>query len=530
MRSLLGKKHLMLVLALVGIVAFSLTGCGDPDEEAGEQDVDPDEVEEKLDEDVLIVAQGADAPTLDPQAENDQPSSRITEQIFETLLDQDENMEVQPGLAKDWEVIDDTTYKFELREGVKFHNGEELTADDIKFTYQRLLDEDTASPGAFILDMVDADNIEIIDDYTFELPLHEPFAPIEFHLAHSVTGILNEDAVNEHGDDFGQNPVGTGPFKFSDWDVGDRVYLERFDDHWRGKAGVRELHFRNVEEDTNRTIELETGGADIIYDVSPTDLDRVEEAEELNLMREDDLSTEYVGFNMEVEPFDDKRVRQAINYALTMEPVVENVYYGLGQPARGPLAPAVYGAHEDLEGYEHDLDKAKELLADAGYEDGFEVELWTNEQQQREDIAEIVQGQLSQIGIDVDISVREWGAYLEETAQGEHEMFVLGWVSVTGDADYGLYSVFHSDEHGAAGNRTFLANEEVDELLEKGREAFDEEERLEYYREVQEIITEEAPWVFTHVGEQAVGMRDYVENFTINPAGHHSLFDITLSK
>lgn len=534
---LVNRKSFWLILVLAGIMVFSFTGCGEPDEEEAEgtepeEDVDEkeEEMEERLEEDHLVVAQGADAPTLDPIGENDQPSARVTEQIFDTLLEQDEDMEIQPGLAEDWEQIDDTTYEFELREGVEFHNGEELTADDVKFSYERLLDEDEASPGAFILEMVDVENIEVEDDYTIEIPLNETFAPIEFHLAHSVTAIVNEDAVEEYGDDFGQNPVGTGPFQFDDWEVGNQIDLERFDDHWRGEAGVGQLSFRNIEEDTNRTIELETGGADVIYDVAPTDLDRVEDGEEMDLMREDDLSTEYIGFNTEVEPFDDEKVRQAINYALEMEPIVEGVYYGLGEPARSPLAPAVMHNNQDVRSYEQDMERAQELLADAGYEDGFEAEIWTNDDQQRQDIAEMVQGQLSQIGIDLDISIREWGTYLDETAEGDHEMYILGWVSVTGDADYGLYSLFHSDEHGAAGNRTFYDNEEVDELLDEGRETFEEDERAEIYEEAQEIITEEAPWIFTQVGEEAVGTRDYVDNLTINPAGHHDLSEVTIEE
>ncbi|ACB85970.1 glutathione ABC transporter substrate-binding protein [Natranaerobius thermophilus] len=526
------KKPFWLAIVLSGLLVFTLTGCGEPDvedEAEAPEGEEEEEMEERLEEDHLVVAQGADAPTLDPIGENDQPSARITEQIFDTLVEQDENMEVQPGLAEDWEQIDDTTYEFYLREGVKFHNGEELTAEDVKYSYQRLLDEDEASPGAFILEMVDVDNIEIVDDYTVQIPLEEPFAPILYHLGHSVTAIVNEDAVEEHGDDFGQNPVGTGPFKFDDWDIGNRIDLVSFDDHWRGEAGVEQLSFRNIEEDTNRTIELETGGADIIYDVAPTDLERVEDHEELTLLREPNLSTEYIGFNIDKEPFDDERVRQAINYALDMEPIVEGVYYGLGEPARSPLAPAVVHNNQDVKSYEQDMERAEELLAEAGYEDGFEAEIWTNDQQQRQDIAEMVQGQLSQLGIDLNISIREWGTYLEETAQGEHDMFILGWVSVTGDADYGLYSLFHGDEHGAAGNRTFYDNDRVDELLDEGRRTFDEDERAEIYAEIQEIVTEEAPWIFTQVGEEAVGTRDFVENFTINPAGHHDLFEVTIA-
>ncbi len=184
------------------------------------------------------------------------------------------------------------------------------------------------------------------------------------------------------------------------------------------------------------------------------------------------------------------------------------------------------GGNDQLEPYGHDVERAKELLAEAGYEDGFSTTIWTNDNQLRQDIAEIVQFELGQIGIEVDIQVLEWGAYLENTAAGEHDMFILGWVTVTGDPDYGLYALFHSEQFGAAGNRTFYGNDRVDELLELGRRSDDPDEREAAYMEVQQIVRDEAPWLFLNTGEDRNGIRSNVTGFRNHPAGHHPLWNV----
>ncbi len=471
----------------------------------------------------LVVAHGGDPKTLDPHGTNDQPSSRVMRQIYDTLVNQNEKMEIEPSLAESWEQLDDTTYQFKLKQGVKFHNGEELKASDVKFTILRALESPHVSE---IVQAIDPAKIEVVDDYTIKIGTQKPFAPLLLHLAHTASSILNEKAVTEGGENYGQNPVGTGPFKFESWTKGDNVVLLRNDDFHKEPAKLTKITFRAIPENTNRTIELEAGGADIIYDVDPNDVIRVEENEDLVLVRDLNLSTAYIGFNCQKKPFDNVKVRQAINMALDTEAMVKNVYKGIGYKAKGPLGPNVWATNQNLEPYPFDVEGAKKLLAEAGYPDGFSTTIWTNENQQRKDIAEIVQNQLGAIGIKVEPKTLEWGAYLDGTAKGEHEMFILGWVTVTGDPDYGLYQLFHSSAHGESGNRTFYTNPKVDELLEKGRYSTDEAEREKAYMEVQQIIRDEAPWVFTWGGENLSGTTKNVKGFVQHPAGHHRLYSV----
>ncbi|WP_350343473.1 glutathione ABC transporter substrate-binding protein [Proteinivorax tanatarense] len=501
------KKKMILFLCFLLVMPAALIGC----DEAGGQI------------DNLVVAQGSDADSLDPHATNDQPSSRVKKQIYETLITQDENMELQPGLAESWEQIDELTFEFKLKEGVLFHNGEELKASDVEFTLLRALE--SAHVG-HIVGAIDPDGIEVIDDYTIRIATSEPFAPLLAHLAHTATSILNEKAVTEAGEDYFRNPVGTGPYKFSSWEMGNEIELVRFDDYHGEPAHIPMITFRNIQEDGNRTIELETGEVHIAYDILPQDINRIEEHENLTLLRDLNFSTVYLGFNCEKEPFDDVRVRQAINYAIDVESIIDAVMEGSGEVATGPIGPEVWAANMDLDPYGYDVEKAKELLADAGYEDGFSTTLWTNDNQLRQDIATIVEEQLLEVGIEIDIEVLEFGAYLEATADGEHDMFILGWVTVTGDPDYGLYSLFHSEEFGEAGNRTFYANDRVDELLDKARRSAEPDVREAAYMEAQEIIRDEAPWLFLNTGEDRTGLRSDIRGFVNHPAGHHALWTV----
>lgn len=474
----------------------------------------------------ISVAQGADAVTLDPHGENDQPSSRVRSQIYETLINQDEKLNLEPGLAVSWDQIDETTWEFELRQGVTFHNGEEFTAEDVKFTLERLKDPETAAAGAFIVSFLE--EVEVIDEYRVRLKTDKPFAPMLNHLAHPVTGMLNKEAVEEAGEDYGTLTVtGTGPFKFKSWSTGSEIELVKYEDYWGENAKADTVIFRNIPENTVRAIEVETGGVDIAYNIAPIDEERLVEAPEINLIKHDTLSTSYIGFNCQVEPYDNVKVRKAINYAINKEEIVKYVYTGQATRSSGPISDNVWGAHTDLDPYYYNQEKAKELLEEAGYSDGFSTTIYTNDNPLRMQIAEMVQSDLKKVGIDVEIQVLEWGTYLERTGGGDHEMFILGWVAVTGDADYGLYALFHSSQYGHAGNRTFWSDKRVDAYLDTGRQHSDPEIRMEAYEKSQEIIRDKAPWVFLIHTQEANATRENVEGFVPHPAGHHDLSNVT---
>ena len=286
-------------LAIASCMAVVLAACG------GTQDI------AEVKKDTLVVAQGSDAKTLDPHATNDQPSSRVSAQIYSQLVETDADMNIIPALATSWEFESDTSTVFNLRQGVKFHNGEELKASDVKFTLDRMI----ASPTvAHIVGAIDS--IDVIDDYTVRVNTKEPFGPLLYHFTHTATSILNEKAVTEGGNDYGQNPVGTGPYQFVDWVVGDRVTMKAFEDYYEGEQEITNAIFRNVTEGTNRAIALETGEVDIAYDIEPIDMSTITGNDKLTLVEEESLATDFFGFNTQRPPFDNVKVRQAIGYAV----------------------------------------------------------------------------------------------------------------------------------------------------------------------------------------------------------------------
>ncbi|MGL5175035.1 MAG: glutathione ABC transporter substrate-binding protein [Cetobacterium sp.] len=469
--------------------------------------------------DTLIVAQGADAKVLDPHATNDQPSSRVAGQIYDSLVKQDINMNIIPGLAESWTQIDDTTTEFKLRKGVKFHNGEPLTADDVKFTLDRMKSSPQVS---HIIKAIDS--VEVVDDNTVRIKTDKPFGALLSHLSHTAASILNREAVEKGGSAYGQNPVGTGPYKFVSWQAGDRITLQANPEYYLGKAPTEKVIFRSIVEGTNRTIGLETGEVDIAYDLEPVDKEMVKSLPTLDYVEEPSLSMAYIGFNVNKEALKDKKVRQAISYALNVQDIIDVAYQGSGAKANSPIGPKVFGYNPNAKGYDYNPEKAKELLKEAGYEKGLKLKLWTNDNPTRRDIAVIAQDQLKQVGIDVTIETLEWGAYLDGTARGEHDMFILGWVSVTGDADYGLEPLFNSANKGGAGNRSFYENPKVDELLTKAKNSTNPEERKAYYYEAQEIIQEDAPIFTIAYTTQNIGKQKTVEGFQMHPAGHHKIY------
>jgi len=476
----------------------------------------------------LIVANFADANSLDPQRVSDTASFWIQNQMYEGLVRRTPDMGVEPALAKDWEFIDDRTIEFYLREGVKFHNGDEFTAEDVLFSYQRLLDPDFGSPGASRLAMVDIDNVEIVDDYTIRIPTKEPFAAILTYLAHSASLIVSKSGVEEHGDAFGENPVGTGPFKLNNWRQGDEVVLDRFDDYWGGPAEVDQLIFRAIPEGTSRTIELETGGVHVSRGIERVDLDRVDNHRNLELHLYEALRINYMGFNHEAEPFNDVRVRQAIAYALDHSEIVQAVYGPLGGPATGYINSNIWAFNPDTYLYPRDIDKAKELMAEAGYADGFTTKIAINDDATRRALAEVVSYQLEQLNIQSSIEVYEWGAYLDMTGRGDHEIYMLAWLASTGDPHHAMHPLFHSSNKGSAGNRQFYDNPQVDELLEKGMVETDMDQRMAFYQEAQQIISEDVGWIPLADDREAVGVHVSVTNFVPCPSGYHMFHKVGL--
>jgi len=528
------KKFLVLLIIPALLLGLMISGC-EPEEVDPVDPVDPDEPVEVAQE--IAVAIGVEPENLDPLKMTSAPAATVSEHMVENLLYLNEDGELEPALAVNWEVADDgMSYLIELREGVTFHDGEPFNAEAVKYNLDRFMGKgefEGESPAVFGFLLGEVDNVEVVDEYTIRINMDELFAPLAFHLSHSFIAMHSPASIDAlaEGDDI-TAPVGTGPFKYSRWDRGEQIVMERNEDYWGGAPEIEEATFKFVPEGGSRVIMIETGEVDAVMDIPFAEIDRLEAAEGINIVYEDSVRNIYIGFNMESDLFkNNKELRQAINYAVDKQAICDAIFAGAYEPATAPIVPAVFGYHQ-AGPYEYDPERAMELLAEAGYEDGFEMELYhpTGRYPMDATVAETVQGMLAEVGIQANLSTFDWGTFLEVINQenpddAEHDAYMLGWGTVTWDADYGLYPLFHSDEWPPASNRAYYANEEVDALLEQARREMDPGVREQLYAEAIQLIWDDAPWLFLYNQVQVNAELDRVEGLIHHPLENISVWD-----
>ena len=482
----------------------------------------------------LIVAIMSLPAGLD-QTRNDSASALVGRQIYSTLvwLQYDEyeaSFSPQPSLATDWYMPDASTVVMRLRSDVYFHDGVQLTAYDVQHSLERSAQVPEA---AVVANMIS--HVTVQDEFNFTIHLEFPFVPIVNNLGHTIMGIVPRHISDE---ELAEHPIGSGPFMFEYIALGDYVQLSRNPNYWGEPALVETLRFNLIADSSVRVIETDLGSVHIGMDILAPDVASAESSTTATLMRRDNLSMNYIGFNMlpyntedmprptgEPNPFADWRVRHAINYALDVEAIIDSTLFGLGRPLAGPLSDVnpdfIPGA---VEPFDFNLERARELMAEAGWEDGFDAVFWFNVPNAvREATGVMVQFMLQQININViDVMGLDWTVYLDRTGNFEHDMFMLGWVSVVGDLDYAFHPIFHSENLGPGGNRFYLNSPELDDILDRARVELDPEVRSQLYIEAQQLLREYAPMALVNQGETAIHVHESVGGLVINPAGHHN--------
>ena len=484
----------------------------------------------QIPKDVLIVGQVAEPKSLDPATVTAVNDFRILINMYDGLVRyKDGTLEVEPALATSWEISDDgKTYTFHLREGVKFHDGSMFDAEAVKFNFDRMLKDDHPYhntgpfPLAFFFSAIQ--ETTVIDQYTVQLSLDAPYAPLLSNLAYPTGLIVSPAAVKEYGEDFGRNPSGTGAFKFASWESNVRVVVEKNEEYWDGAPPLQAVVFRPITDNNTRVTEMLSGGIDMMVEVPPDNVATFSN-EKFTIYEQAGPHLWFLILNCKEGPFSNKSVRQAVNYAIDKEALVNSVLSGTAEVAAGPTPPAFAWAYNDaLSPYPYDPEKAKQLIADAGFE-GAELTFYVTEggsgMLDPIPMGTAIQADLAKVGLKVNIETYEWNTFLGKVnpgLEGKADMAEMAWM--TNDPDTLPFLALRTEAWPDKGgfNSGYYSNPEVDELLEKARVSTDQNERAELYRKMQEIVYDDAPWAFVANWKQNAVSTSSVKDFKLQPS------------
>lgn len=490
-------------------------------------------------ENVLIVGQIAEPQALDPAAVTAVNDFRILMNMYDGLVRyKDGTLEVEPALATEWTISEDgTVYTFTLREGVTFHDGSAFDAEAVKFNFDRMLDEahpyyDTGPfPLSFFFSSVES--VDVIDAQTVAFNLNGPYAPFLSNLAYPTGLIVSPAAVMEHGADFGRNPSGTGAFTFGEWRSNEAVVVQANPDYWDGAPELETVVFRPITDANTRTAEMLAGGIDLMVEVPPVALSEFQ-GDTYTVHEQAGPHVWFLILNAKEGPFADVRVRQAANYAINKEAIVNDVLEGTAEVAAGPTPPAFAWAYNpDLEPYPYDPDRARALLAEAGAE-GAELTFYVTEggSGMLDPVAmgTAIQADLEAVGLDVTIETYEWNTFLGNVnpgLEGKADMAQMAWM--TNDPDTLPFLALRTEAWPDKGgfNSGYYSNPEVDVLLDAARVETDQDERARLYQEMQVIVQKDAPWVFVANWKQNAVTSERVDGFSLQPSFFLLLDDVT---
>lgn len=502
-KSLLVSISLLLMLSVI-----SACGSGNGNSSSSQNNNSDDslndieQTDNSGDEKIFTFGRGADSISLDPSIVMDGDSFYAALQIFDGLVNYKEGTtEIEPGLATEWKANDDATiWTFKLREDVQFHDGNTFDAEDVIYNFERW-----ASSGEFafygsIFKASESnlkgivDEVKAINDYEVEFILSEPNAMFAKSLAITAFGISSPQAIEKYGDDYFKNPVGTGPFIFESWKTDDRITMKKNENYYGDVPKYDKLVFRVVPDNSSRFVELQSGELDLMDSLNPEDLDKVESDDSLQVVTRPPGNVGYMAMNMKHEALSKKEVREAINLAIDVDGLMA-LFQGLGEKAINPIPPIFDAFNDDIEDYGYDVEKAKKLLNDAGYE-SLDLTLYTFSSPriympQPKITAQAIQEMLGQVDINIEIIESDFDTYKDSVQNGDHDLAFHGFANAdpSGFFDFLLAK-------GSIDNIAYFESDEVDELVKKAKTELDEEKRIDYYKEAQQIVHDEIPWVF----------------------------------
>lgn len=534
------RKRPWFSLFLTGSLALSmlLTACGGGAEPAkSATGSDTSAAGQPVKGGTLTIARIEDTETFDPHKTTAVSSTQVNSMVYDTLVVQDFDMSVKPLLAEKWEIAPDgKTYTFTIKQGVKFQSGKALTAADVKFTLDRWLTL-KGSPTRYLLGPVDT--VTAPDDHTVVVTMKQPFGLLLANLTSPYASILNSEFVPKHEADYGTKPEavdGTGPYKLTQWSRNDSLTMERNPDYnWgptiyanKGPAYLDKIVWKVIPEGATRMAELETGNVQFTADIPAIDVKRLKASEAVKIVEYSDFNVVFIGMRTNKAPLDDVKVRQAIQYAVNKQEIVDGGFYGLALPAKLPTAPGIpgYPSGADQLTYNFDPAKAGQLLDAAGWKMGangvrekdgkpLKLEFWYSKGSNIDVVIPMIQAQLKKVGIDTDLKLVEWAAYLEALRAGKHQLMYMSLRYTTTDGV--LYFYFHSSQRPAP-NRFEYVNKTVDDLLDKARSSSDVNEQVKNWTDAQAQVMKDAFWLPLVHEKRVTGVSPKLQGLKIHPA------------
>ena len=464
---------------------------------------------EKEEKKILTMAQKAEIKTLDPQKATDSVSRSIIKLINQTLVYIDNEGNIVPELAQEITKVSPKETLIKIKNDIKFSNGETLTIDDVLFSLERAKASPKMSQDLYMIE-----SFEKVDDRTLKINTLYDAGNLLHKLASGGVAIVNKKAFEEDEN----NIVGTGMFKLKEWVAGEKLVLERNEFFKDSKSNIDTLVVKFVPEANSRMIMLETGEIDLARDLLPLDFKKISEDSKFTTVEVETPSNMFLGFDLRNELLADKRVRQAIAYAINNEDLVKTVFNGSASVATSPVPKITTGHNENSNNYPQNIEKAKQLLAEAGYPNGFNIELFVSEDNQRIDMAVIIQDNLKKIGINAEIKTFQWAAYVStiENPNIIKPLFIMSWNISNDDPDEVLYPLYHSSQIDAHTNVVFYKNEKFDNLISEARETTDKEKRMKLYEEAQDIIQEDLPHYTLVYPKQNFAYKASIKNIKYN--------------
>lgn len=541
------RKRFRLILAAAAAASLLLSGCGGSTsgdgsdaqtEQAGNAEGTESAGSTSSGTDTsgfLVVPLVADIQTADVHKTT--KDYEIPLNIYDRLVDievkEDGSSEIVPSLAESWEISGDAlTYTFHLRQGVKFHNGEELTADDVEYSFTRQLSVEGAVNTDFLAQIKGASQLlegtadqlegfETVDDYTFTITLSEPYAGFLACLSTPGCSIYNREATEAAGDQFGLDPsvtVGTGPFRLTDWTINDQLVLTRYEDYWKGPSELPGVVIRIVPDTETQRMMFESGELDVVdLDYLPDAVDDFTTRYPDQIVSGPRVGTTYFTMNQNIEPFQDVRVRKAVQMAIDRQAILDALYGGRGQVENGIYPHGLYGFNSSLPEITYDPEEAKALLAEAGYANGFEMQIAADSSASdaTNQALEIIQAQLGEIGIQAEIQNMDESTWLATRNSGEMGSFMSTWTADYNDPDNFIYTFFGTSENTKLRSLNY-SDTEVMERVQKARTIVDADERIAEYQALEEkIVTEDAAWVPMYSRTHSFAVSKRVQGFEV---------------